>query len=86
MDNFDPNSEPTEPRVVRVKNGFWRINTADGPLTRVERDQLIEYFHEIRFPYQVVEGEVSVPDTVSWDDIHGVLCHFYDGVAFVCPF
>ena len=73
-------------RVARVENGFWTITSNRRELCATERDRLIEYFQEIRFPYRIIDGHIRVPQTVPWDDIFERLEHFYDGEARATPF
>ena len=75
-----------EKRIVRVEDGFWRIRTELDEITAQEQNDLIEYFNEIRFPYQIISKRLCVPDAMRWADIRERLEHFYDGWAEVYPF
>jgi hypothetical protein len=73
-------------RIVRVEDGYWRIRSEKRELRATEHRELIEYFDEIRFPYEVINGRVRVPESVDVQDIFERLEHFYEGRAEVLPF
>ena len=73
-------------RIVRVEDGYWRIRSEKRELRATEHRELIEYFDEIRFPYEVINGRVRVPESVDLHDIFERLEHFYEGRAEVLPF
>jgi hypothetical protein len=74
------------PRIVRVEDDFWRIRTDEGEVDGAEQDELEDYFAEIRIPYQMMDGRLCIPATISWETVYEMLSHFYDGRADVFPF
>lgn len=75
-----------EKRIVRLEDDLWRIRTDIGELTASERDELIEYFGEVKFHYRVVTGNVCIVGSIDRDSVFERLEHFYDGRAEVLPF
>ncbi len=73
-------------RIVRVEDDSWRIRTDKGELDGVEQDELEDYFAKIRMPYQMLDGRLCIPGTISWETLYERLSHFYDGRAEVFPF
>lgn len=49
-----------EKRIVRLGDDLWRIRTDTGKLPAYERDELIEYFGEIKLNYRVVTGHLCI--------------------------
>ena len=70
-----------ETRVVQIEEGWWRIRTDQGEISSDERDNVVRYFNEIRFPYRIRARRVCVPESIPWAVIEESLLHFYDGWA-----
>ena len=75
-----------EKRIVRLEDDLWRIRTDTGELPTSERDELIEYFGEIKLNYRVVTGHVCIAGSIDSGSVFEQLEHFYDGRAEVLPF
>jgi len=75
-----------ETRVVRLEDDLWHIRTDTGELPESERDELIEYFREIKLNYRVAEGHVCIAGAVDRNSVFERMNHFYDGRAEVLPF
>ena len=75
-----------EKRIVRQEDDLWRIRTDTGELPASERDELIEYFGEIKLNYRVVTGLVCIAGSIDRGSVFERLEHFYDGRAEVLPF
>ena len=75
-----------EKRIVRLEDDLWRIRTDSGELLVSERDELIEYFGEIKLNYRVVAGRVYIAGSINRESVFERLEHFYDGRAEVLPF
>ncbi len=75
-----------EKRIVRLEDELWRIRTDTGELPTSERDELIEYFGEIKLNYRVVAGRVCIAGSIDRESVFERLEHFYDGRAEVFPF
>lgn len=75
-----------EKRIVRLEDDLWRIRTDTGELTASERDELIEYFGEIKLNYQIVTGHVCIAGTIDRESVFERLGYFYDDRAEVLPF
>ena len=73
-------------RIVRLEDDLWRIRTDTGELSASERDELIEYFGEIKLNYRVVTGHVCIAGSIDRGSVFERLEHFYDGRAEVLPF
>ena len=73
-------------RVVRLEDDLWHIRTDTGELSESERDELIEYFGEIKLNYRVAKGHVCITGEVDRDSVFERMNHFYDGRAEVLPF
>ena len=75
-----------EKRIVRLEDDLWRIRTDSGELPDSERDELIEYFGEIKLNYRLTNGRVCIVGTMDQGTVFERLEHFYDGRAEVLPF
>ena len=75
-----------ETRVVRLEDDLWRIRTDSGELPESERDELLEYFGEIKLNYRIVGAHVCIVGTIDRDTVFERLEHFYDGRAGILPF
>lgn len=73
-------------RIVRLEDDLWRIRTDTGELSASERDELIEYFGEIKLNYQVITGHVCIAGSIDRGSVFERLEHFYEGRAEVLPF
>ena len=73
-------------RVVRLEDDLWRIRTDTGELPESERDELIEYFGEVKLNYRAVNGQVCIACTIDRDSVFERIEHFYSGRAEVLPF
>jgi hypothetical protein len=73
-------------RIVRLEDDFWRIRTDIGELAESERNELKEYFDEIKMPYKIIAGSLCISGRVDRDAIFERVEHFYDGRAEVYPF
>ena len=75
-----------EKRIVRLEDDLWRIRTDTGELATSERDELIEYFGEIKLNYQIVSGHVCIVGSIDRESVFERLEYFYDDRAEVLPF
>ncbi len=75
-----------EKRIVRLEDNAWRIQTETGELPKSERDELIEYFSDIKVPYHLANGCLSISGGVDRELVFERLEHFYDNRAEVFPF
>jgi hypothetical protein len=75
-----------EKRIVTLEDDLWRIRTDTGELPESERDELLEYFGEIKLNYRVVGGHVCIVGTIDRNSVFERLEAFYDGRAEVFPF
>jgi hypothetical protein len=73
-------------RIVRLEDDMWRIRTGEGELDGVEQDSLEDHLAEIHMPYQMINGRLCIPATISWETLYERLSHFYSGRAEVFPF
>jgi len=73
-------------RIIRLEDNYWRIRTDIGELSASEQEELKAYFNEIRMPYRIINGSLSVPDGVDQASIFERMEYFYDGRAEVYPF
>ena len=73
-------------RIVRLEDGFWKISTETGGLSKLEQEELEEYFNEIRMPYRIISDSLCISGVVDRDAIFERMKHFYDGRADVYPF
>jgi len=73
-------------RVVREKEGYWRIRCGMRGISHKERDRLVKYFQKIKFPYEIIESQVVVPTNVDRETIFNKLEKFYEGEANIYPF
>ena len=73
-------------RIVRQEEDLWCIRTDTGELPASERDELIEYFGEIKLNYRVVTGHVCIAGSMDRESVFELLEHFYDGRAEILPF
>ena len=75
-----------ETRVVRLEDDLWHIRTTAGELPESERDELIEYFCEIKMNHRVVNGHVCIAGAIDRDSVFERIEHFYERRAEVLPF
>ena len=75
-----------EDRIVRILDGYWRIETPEGKISLKEMSELRSYLDEIRYPYEFDKDGIAVHGSILWSEIEERLLHFYDGVANVIPF
>ncbi len=73
-------------RIVRKEAGAWKIRTDKGDLTPSEKNDLKEYFEKIEMPYKYSNGELSLPENVTWEEIDKRLSSFYGDSAEIFPF
>ncbi|MBN9693607.1 MAG: hypothetical protein J0M24_25455 [Verrucomicrobia bacterium] len=73
-------------RVVVQERGYWRIRPDRGELEAAEQEKLKDYLGEIHLPYQIRDGRVCIPASISWATLDETLSHFYEGWAEVFPF
>ena len=77
-----------EDRIInKGKDRHWKIRTVDFTLVpEEERENLKDYFDEIRLNYHVINGDVQIDGSIKWEVIDELMKHFYDGWAEFTPF
>lgn len=73
-------------RVVRIIDGYWRIQSSEGEIDHEEVARLKVYLDEIRYPYELDQHGIAIHGSMLWTEVEERLVHFYDGIAVVVPF
>jgi hypothetical protein len=72
--------------IKKDSTGHWRISTDQlEVIPENERNELIEYFREIRFNHHKAGNEVRIDGSTKWSDIDERMSDFYDGWAKYTP-
>jgi len=73
-------------RVVRKRNGHWRITSTEDEISTQEAFELETFLREIRFPFHIDHDGIAISGSITWTEIEEQLLFFYDGIADVTPF
>lgn len=73
-------------RIVRLEGDVWTVRPDTGELGAEEQQDLSTYLDEVRMPYQIQNGQICIPESITWESLDECLSRFYAGRAEVCPF